>query len=142
MPQHPFRNLTELRFRGSEDNPQYEGADAESLWRLQGRGRRWRPPTDVFETDEAYTVVVEIAGMRGADISVVFEKQLLKIQGQRSEAASRKAYHQIEIAYGEFETHVRFPSPVEVAQVEATYMDEFLRVRLPKARPHRVQIEE
>ena len=139
MPQHPFRSLTELRFRGSEDNPQFEGAEAESLWRLQGR---WRPPTDVFETDEAYTVVVEIAGMRGADISVVFEKQLLKIQGQRSEAASRKAYHQIEIAYGEFETHVRFPSPVEVAQVEATYMDGFLRVRLPKARPHRVQIDE
>src|SRR3990172_9477395 len=110
MPQHPFRSLTELRFRGGEDNPQFQGA--------------------------------EIAGMRGADISVVFEKQLLKIQGQRSEAASRKAYHQIEIAYGEFETHVRFPSPVEVAQVEATYMDGFLRVRLPKARPHRVEIEE
>jgi HSP20 family protein len=141
MPDSPTRSEVTIRFRGSSEGPLPEGADAESLWRLPGAGRRWRPPTDVFETAEAYTVVAEIAGMRGADISVTFEKQVLTIRGTRSEAASQKAYHQMEIAYGEFETQVRVPAPVEVAQVEATYMDGFLRVRLPKARPIRVPVE-
>jgi HSP20 family molecular chaperone IbpA len=141
MPKDSSRSAVQFRFRGSPRGTLPEGAEAESLWRLQGGGRRWRPPTDVFETDDAYTVVVEIAGMRGADIAVTFEKQVLTIRGQRSEAASQKAYHQMEIAYGEFETQVRMPAPVEVAQVEATYMDGFLRVRLPKARPHRVEVE-
>jgi HSP20 family molecular chaperone IbpA len=141
MPQSTTRTVTEFRQRGGEQRSPPEPADAESTWRLQAAGRRWRPPTDVFETEEAYTVVVEIAGMRGADIAVTFEKQLLRVRGVRSEAATQKAYHQMEIAYGEFETQVRVPAPVEVAQVEATYMDGFLRVRLPKARPHRVAVE-
>lgn len=131
--------LPEVQLRGGEDRPWRSRGDPEALWQLRG-GRRWRPPTDVFETEETYTVVVEIAGMRGADIAVTFEKQELRIRGQRMEAASQKAYHQMEIAYGDFETFVRMPEPVEVAQVEAVYTDGFLRVRLPKARPHRVSI--
>ncbi len=80
--------------------------------------------------------------MRGADFSVTYEDQLLSIRGARAETVSQKAYHQMEIAYGEFETHVRLPSPVEVASIEATYMDGFLRVILPKTQPRRVPIKD
>lgn len=139
MPYDPREAAPEILLRGQGERPWRSQGDPEAHWQLQG-SRRWRPPTDVFETEDAYTVVVEIAGMRGADISVTFEKQVLSIRGHRSVSGSQKAYHQMEIAYGEFETQVRVPEPVEVAQVEAIYTDGFLRVTLPKARPHRVEI--
>lgn len=113
-----------------------------SGWRLVRRSHAWRPPTDVLETDEAYVVVVEVAGMRGADISVTYHQRMLSIQGIRTDMSSRKAYHQMEIAYGEFASEVRIPVPIETSGIEATYNDGFLRVMLPKARSREVPISD
>ena len=35
--------------------------------------RLWRPPTDVYETDDAVTVKIEIAGMDPKDFNISFE---------------------------------------------------------------------
>ena len=53
-----------------------------------------------------------------------------------------EAYHQMEIAYGEFETEVRIPVPIDVSNIEATYSDGFLRVVLSKTRPRQVSISD
>jgi HSP20 family protein len=87
-------------------------------------------------------VVVELAGMRGVEISVTFERQVLSINGSRSDKNIRKAYHQIEIDYGEFAGSVKIPAPVDVDHIEATYADGFLRINLPKASPKSVSIDE
>ena len=142
MPSDQQVNSVAILLKPSDDDPSRPRIDQESLWNPERQARLWRPPTDVFETDAAYTVVVEIAGMRGADLAVTFEDQMLSIRGVRAEAASQKAYHQMEIAYGNFETHIRVPAPVEVSSVEATYVDGFLRVVLPMAKPKRVPIED
>jgi HSP20 family protein len=94
----------------------------------------------VYETEEAFVVLVEVAGMRGLEFSVSIEKQSLSIRGVRGDAGAMRAYHQMEIAYGQFETVVRMPEAVEAAEIEATYGDGFLRVVLPKARPKRIPI--
>jgi HSP20 family protein len=107
---------------------------------VKRRSHRWRPPTDVYETDDAYQVRVEVAGMKGSDISVTFDRQVLLIQGTRSDSGPRKEYRQLEVAYGEFETAVELPEPVEVSRIEASYLDGFLKVRLPKLKPRRVSI--
>jgi len=113
-----------------------------SGWRLRKRSPQWRPPTDVLETESEFLVVVEIAGMRGLDISATFDKGLLSIQGLRTDTGGLKAYHQMEIAYGEFLTEVRLPSRVEADKIEATYSDGFLRVVLPKIGSKQIPIEE
>ena len=118
---------------------------AESLrsmgWRVLRQSQAWQPPTDVLETDDAYIVVVEVAGMRGSEFTVTFESPILSIRGVRSDANVRKAYHQMEIDYGEFASEVRVPVKVEAENIQASYSDGFLRVTLPKARPKRVPIE-
>lgn len=121
-----------------------EGASAELLralgWGPQRKGRAWRPPTDVYETDQDYVVVAEIAGMRGVELSVSFEQQVLSIRGRRPDQGGGKAYHQMEISYGEFLVDVYIQGPVDHERIEATYRDGFLRVVLPKAHPKTIPI--
>src|SRR5512139_1287103 len=72
-------------------------------------GRRshvWRPLTDVFETDEAFIVRVEIAGMEEAEISIELHERLMVIRGIRQDVPERRAYHQMEISFGEFLTEI------------------------------------
>lgn len=109
-------------------------------WAVRQRSPLWRPPTDVYETETTFVVLVEVAGMRQSEFSVTADRQVLTIRGMRTDAAGPKAYHQMEIAYGEFVTEVQVPVPVDITQVEAAYSDGFLRVVLPKAQPKRIAI--
>ncbi|MBP7689646.1 MAG: Hsp20/alpha crystallin family protein [Thermoflexales bacterium] len=111
-------------------------------WVVWPHSNLWRPPTDVFETDEAVVVRVEIAGMREADFTVTLHDQLLTITGARSDPSTKVAYHQLEVRYGEFRSEVYLHWPVEQAGITATYQDGFLIVVLPKARPRRVPVTE
>jgi HSP20 family protein len=110
-------------------------------WRIQKKSPLWRPPTDVYETEDAFVVVVEVAGMRGTEISVTLEKGVLTIRGLRIDKGDMKAYHQMEIAYGEFETRVKLPRRIEQDEIEATYSDGFLRVVMPKIQSKNIQID-
>ena len=121
-----------------------EGSSADLLralgWGTRRRGRAWRPATDVYETESDYVVIVEVAGMRGVELSVSFEQQVLSIRGRRPDPGGGKAYHQMEISYGEFLVDVYIHAPVEHERTEATYRDGFLRVVLPKAHPKTIPI--
>jgi HSP20 family protein len=108
-------------------------------WRVRSHG--WSPPTDVYETADAYIVRVEVAGMREEDFEVTFEKDLLFISGSRSDFAERRAYHQMEIQFGKFTTAVSVPVPVNVDDARAEYKDGFLIVVLPKSKPNQVKVE-
>ena len=110
-------------------------------WRVVRRSHAWRPPTDVLETDDEIVVVVEIAGMRGLNISVIFERQILSIRGTRPDTNICKTYHQMEIDYGEFASEVKVPLRVDSDKIEATYSDGFLKVVLPKATPREIAIK-
>ena len=103
--------------------------------------RRWRPPTDVYETDLHVVVKVEIAGMKADDFTILFADRLLVISGQRSDPVDKISYQNMEIPNGEFRTEVRIGWPLEQNDIEATYENGFLYVRLPKySRGHRVPV--
>src|SRR5574341_779026 len=102
----------------------------------------WRPPTDVMEDQNQIIVLVEVAGMQGADFHVSLSNQRLTISGVRAaREPAHSAYNQLEIRYGDFRTDVILPWPVEEGKINARYEDGFLRVELPRAAPHRVQVE-
>lgn len=109
-------------------------------WQVGIPSYAWSPPTDVYETDAAFIVRVEIAGMRQADISIEIEDNVLVISGVRVDSPERRAYHQMEIRFGEFSTAVELPPGVDVTRAEAEYDDGFLSVILPKIRPVNVPI--
>ena len=111
-------------------------------WALWQAGQTWRPPTDVFETDDAVIVRVEIAGMRDADFVVALHDQLLIISGQRADPTAKVAYHQLEVRYGEFRTEVYLHWVVEQTDITAVYQDGFLMINLPKAKVRHVRVQE
>jgi HSP20 family protein len=112
-----------------------------SRWLMQRRAHLWRPPTDVFENEDAFVVKVEVAGMKRSDFSISFDRRVLTIQGVRGDAGGMKAYHQMEIAYGEFICEVEVSVPIDSGGIEAVYADGFLRVTLPKLKPKNISIE-
>ena len=108
-------------------------------WQL--RSHVWSPPTDVYETEEAYVVRVEMAGMRDDDFEVSLENNTLLISGSRPDFLERRAYQQMEIRFGKFATAVNLPGPVNIEQAHAEYQDGFLTIVLPKATSDQNKVE-
>jgi HSP20 family protein len=102
-------------------------------WQVRAVSSVWEPPCDIFETEAAYIVRVEVAGMRDQEISVTLDGNLLVIHGTRSELQGRRAYHQMEIRFGDFTVAASLPGPVDDGSAAAAYEDGFLLVTLPKA---------
>lgn len=107
----------------------------------QVRSHVWSPPTDEYETEEAYIVLVEIAGMRDDDFEVSLENNTLLISGSRPDFLERRAYQQMEIRFGKFSTAVNLPGPVNIEQAHAEYQDGFLTIILPKATLNQNKVE-
>jgi HSP20 family protein len=111
-------------------------------WQVQVRAGVWSPPTDVYETESAYVVRVEVAGMREEDFEITFENNFLIISGSRSDVPERRAYQQMEIRFGKFETVAGVADPVDLDASRADYKEGFLTVNLPKAKPNQIPVEE
>ena len=133
---------SEFRLMMSGENDTWDQQAFEGMGgRVVRKTLAWRPPTDVLETEDAVVVVVEIAGMRGLNISVVYDRQVLSIRGTRPDNNVCKTYHQMEIDYGEFACDVQVPFRIDSEKIDATYSDGFLKVLLPKAVPREVDIK-
>ena len=109
--------------------------------------RTWRPPTDVYETDDCVVVKVEIAGMEEGEFTISLSDRNLTITGVRHDPLAEAqdltlSYQQMEIRYGEFKTEVYLPWTIVENEIEAIYEDGFLRVVLPKARAQKVPVVE
>jgi len=109
-------------------------------WRILNRPHIWRPPTDVYETDEGIVIRAEIAGMREADFNIFVDDHRVIINGVRSDFPERRAYQQLEIYFGEFSVEIELPVAVLVEKVEAVYREGLLKVTLPKAQPQKIRI--
>lgn len=110
-------------------------------WQVNIHSYTWSPPTDVYETDASFVVRVEVAGMRESDFTIDVKNNYLVIGGTRVDAQERRAYHQMEIRFGEFSTGVELPTGVNVDKAEAEYEDGFLTVVLPKLVPTGIKIQ-
>jgi len=122
----------------SEESPEFS---ADGLyWRLVNRPRAWRPPTDLYETEEFIVVRIEIAGVKDKDYTITLRNRRLVISGMRSDVSERRAYLQMEIPFGEFAVEIEIPYPIQHEQILSNYQDGFLRIILPKTHPiHRTQ---
>ena len=107
------------------------------------RGECWQPLLDVYETEKAVVVRVELAGVRREDLRVSVEGDVLHLRGVRRppEDAEALRLHQMEIAFGPFERSVRIAIPFERGEVSAHLEDGYLSVRLPKRLPRTIEVE-
>jgi len=141
--------MKELELKSEPLQPRWYSTDeSESLrqgsilWRNGVRSHIWRPATDVYETGDSIVVRVEIAGMQEEDFSISLAGSQLTVRGNRPDIQERRAYHQMEIFFGEFATEVELPGPVVSDQVTAEYITGFLRLVFPKDQPKKIRVTE
>lgn len=110
-------------------------------------GRAWNPPTDIFETDDALHVKIEVAGLKEKDIEIKVNQQYLIIRGRRKDEhrQSHARFHLMEIHYGSFERVLRLPHLVDTDKIVATLQNGFLLVKVPRetnsTEEYRIEIE-
>jgi HSP20 family protein len=113
-------------------------------WPRSGRrGAIWVPPTDVYETENQIVVQVEVAGVKVSDLAVSLQDRRLIITGTRSDRGpSQRAYHQMQVRFGDFGADVELTAPIDESGIEASYADGFLRIILPKRKPRQIDVQE
>ncbi len=96
----------------------------------------FRPPMDIYETEENLVIMIEVAGMKSEAIRVHFNKGILSMQGARAEpsAPPKIRLHQLEIDYGNFGRSLRIPFPVNADGIKANYREGFLFITVPKGK--------
>lgn len=106
--------------------------------------RYFTPAADIFETDEALTVVMEIPGVEKKDLDVHLENDLLRIEGR----IDLSKYEGLEPVYseyniGHFARSFTLSNQVDGKRIAASVDNGVLTLTLPKAeesRPRRIPI--
>ena len=94
----------------------------------------WRPPADVFETDDAVTVTVDLAGVDDEGLDVLLYENALVLEGRRRLARpdARGVYHVAEIRQGPFRLEIALPASVEPDRTTARYERGLLELTIAK----------
>lgn len=108
-------------------------------------GEVWTPSVNLYETDAAYLVCVDLAGVDKEKIDITVDEHVLKLHGRRavptlSESAEpppaqgpqRLRVHLMEIDHGSFSREVELPQNVKQEAIVAHYRNGLLWVELPK----------
>lgn len=106
----------------------------------------WTPALDMYETDDAVVVLLELSGVDADQTDVHVEPHRLTVSGVRREQHGpyapdeRRSYHALEIPYGRFERSVHLPGGIDTDAAQASYRDGLLEIRLPKRMAHQVPV--
>jgi HSP20 family protein len=105
------------------------------LSRMESRLMGFAPAVDVTETDKEYKVTVEAPGIAKDELEVTINDGYLTIRGEKKEEQKeeKENYVRVERRYGSFHRDIPLPGGVKEDEVEATYKDGVLSIRLPKS---------
>lgn len=107
-------------------------------------GRYYVPSTDIYETEEALTVVMEMPGVEKKDLSVAIENDVLRVEGQ----IDFSKYEGMEPVYteynvGHYTRAFTLSGKINQEKISAQLDDGVLTLTLPKAeeaQPRRIAI--
>ncbi len=100
----------------------------------------FQPCVDIFETEEALVVKMEMAGVKPSRLQIELsaDDRSLTVSGERGETSEehlgRVRCHHLEIFYGMFQREISLPASIlfDRDKITATYKDGFLTVLMPK----------
>ena len=96
------------------------------------------PALNLYETEDAYVLTAEVAGIAPEDLEISLEGSTVTLRGERKVASEEGAsVHRNERPLGAFRRAIDLPVPIDGEKVEATHRHGVLTLRLPKAPEHR-----
>jgi HSP20 family molecular chaperone IbpA len=106
--------------------------------------RAFLPVTDIFETDQALTVVLEMPGVTRDNVDVSIENDILTIEG-RIDFSKYEGLQPVYTEYniGHYVRSFEISSKVEQSRISAVLNDGAMTLVLPKAekaRPRKIKV--
>jgi HSP20 family protein len=92
------------------------------------------PAVDIAETAQGYEIIAELPGIDQNNIEVNFANGTLTIEAEKKDDKEEKKenYYLSERSYGFFQRAFRMPDGVDPDEVEASFKNGVLTVKLPK----------
>jgi HSP20 family protein len=133
-------------FREFEQLQEEMGRLVQSVWSPAGvgNGGAWTPFADVEETEDAWTIEVELPGVDRKNVNVEMRNSELVISGDVTEKERKGVLRRRARRTGHFEYHVTLPGESDEEHIDAKLHDGILTVRVPKteqAKPRRIEVK-
>lgn len=96
----------------------------------------WYPRADVSEGKKDIIVKAEIPGVDRKDIDISLDGRYLTIKGEKKheKEESDEHYHRVESSFGYYQRTIELPADVDSADVDATYKNGVLKIKLKKVK--------
>ena len=106
--------------------------------------RAFLPPTDIFESDDVLTIVMEMPGVDREDVDVNVENGVLRVEG-RLDFSKYEGMQPVYTEYniGHYRRSYSLSSKVDQDRISAQMQDGVLTLLLPKAeeaKPRRISV--
>jgi HSP20 family protein len=97
-------------------------------------GRVYRPPTDILETEDGVSLMLEMPGVGPDDVDITLEKRVLTINGRLNSPHPEK----VELAYaeygeGDYERSFTLSEDFDPDKIEASIANGVLTLSLARA---------
>lgn len=106
----------------------------------------WTPAVDVSEDAKAYTLSIELPGVKAEDVAIELDGRRLTVSGEKRHLGEDRQgqYARVERRYGSFSRTFTIPETVAVESIEAASRDGVLTLILPKvekAQPKKIEVK-
>src|SRR5208282_949232 len=138
----PFREVSSLQNRMNRlFEEQYGGGREDSLTTAGA----FVPPVDVYEDEHSVQLKLEVPGIDEKDLDVKVENNTLTVSGERKFEKEEKEenFRRVERRYGSFTRSFTLPSTVSTEDINASYDNGVLTIRLAKraeAKPKQIKV--
>ncbi|MDX1709008.1 MAG: Hsp20/alpha crystallin family protein [Desulfobacterales bacterium] len=128
----PFRDVAALQDRINRIFS--ESFDSSRELEDAGRLTDWRPPVDIYETDDGFILKIELAGIAKEDVTVEVKDNVLTISGERllDPQIKDEQYYRKERSFGKFQRSFTLQESIQPEHVRASFRNGILTIRVPR----------
>jgi len=99
----------------------------------------WRPPVDIYETNDGIVLKIELPGVNKDDVSVEVKENVLTLKGERllDPEIKDEHYYRKERSFGKFNRSFSLQEPIKPDLIKAGFKDGVLTVEVPRPEEER-----
>jgi HSP20 family protein len=137
----PFRSGSRTAF-----DSLFDGLFDMAPWGQSATPRERFAPVNIYETERAFVIEVELPGVDEKDVEVKLNGDELTVTAERKHIHATKNgdYHRVESHFGRFSRTLRLPEGVLSDSIDATFKRGVLTLTAPKAperTPTRIEVK-
>ena len=94
----------------------------------------WRPPVDIYETDDGIVLKVELPGVNKDDVSLEVKDNVLTLKGERllNPEIKDEHYYRKERSFGKFNRSFSLQEPIKPDLIKASFKTGVLTIEIPR----------